>query len=394
MILRDCSLVGPLSCKAISLNAENLKYLNLGGTAATFAEVRPILSRARELEVLKLAGLEGLTDINVVRLLEDFYPTEVHDPSLPLAKLRSLKLRHTPITGPVLAQLLRRFPLLEKLDVSFVPISTIPLETNFPAPPLTKLSLTSTPVDAKRLIPVLEQLTKLKTLNIGALGASAKTAKGFTIGGSASGAMGSRTLNDATLFALTEVLRSFRDLESLSLAGNSSLGQGSERAMPYFIGQVGRKLKYLNVGGLPYLRSDDLHALLPSEGDNDPSRLERLVLLGTNIDDGAAVYISACPFLIFLDLENTKVSGERNTVRALVMLIKPAEDGLFDIIDACPLLEKLNLTSCRRVKVTDRRRFFDVWREKQVQEGSDEGMPVRRGKPLWNGMTSVDSSHG
>jgi len=34
--------------------------------------------------------------------------------------------------------------------------------------------------------------------------------------------------------------------------------------------------------------------------------------------------------------------------------------GLFPIIDACAQLEKLDLTSCRGVKVVDRRRFFEV----------------------------------
>lgn len=34
--------------------------------------------------------------------------------------------------------------------------------------------------------------------------------------------------------------------------------------------------------------------------------------------------------------------------------------GLFPIIDACERLENLDLTSCRGVKVSDRRRFFEV----------------------------------
>lgn len=38
-----------------------------------------------------------------------------------------------------------------------------------------------------------------------------------------------------------------------------------------------------------------------------------------------------------------------------------AEVGLFHILDGCPYLEKLDLTSCRGVKVGERRRFFEVW---------------------------------
>ena len=36
------------------------------------------------------------------------------------------------------------------------------------------------------------------------------------------------------------------------------------------------------------------------------------------------------------------------------------EVGLFHVLDACPHLQKLDLTSCRGVKVGERRRFFEV----------------------------------
>lgn len=36
------------------------------------------------------------------------------------------------------------------------------------------------------------------------------------------------------------------------------------------------------------------------------------------------------------------------------------DDSLFRIVDSCPLLTKLDLTSCRGIRVGDRRRFFEV----------------------------------
>lgn len=270
-------------------------------------DVRPILLRSHRLEVLKLASLENLTDHTLSQLVDQL--SNENSEEIPLTNLRSLKLRHTKITGASLASLLPHLLQLKNLDVSFVPINHLPLDvTNFDTLPLTKLSLTSTPIDARGLIPVLEHLSNLKFLNIGALGASAKTASGFAIGGSGSGALGSRTLNDATLIRMTDILVSFPHLESVSLAGNSGLGIGAERGLPYFIQSVGRRLKSLDLGGISRLQSSDLQGLLISD-DTEPCKLERLILIGCNVDDKAGVYIAGCPSLSFLDLEGTKISG-------------------------------------------------------------------------------------
>lgn len=291
---------------------DSLKYLNLSNTAVTISDLKPVLLRSLDLEALKVSSLEGLTDIAVSRMVEDFY-SDISDATAPttprpLGKLKSLTLRHTPVTGAGLAKLIPYLPRLEKLDMSFVPIGVIPLEAFITIPPLTKLSLMSTPIDAQRLLPVLEHLPALKTLNIAALGATAKTASGFSIGGGSTSAMGSRTLNDAVLLRMTEILQTLSDLESVSLAGNAGLGQGKERAVSYFIRQVGRKLKYLNLAGIPHMKSQDLEGLLP-EDVNDECTLERLILRGCNVGDPAVPFM-ACPHLTFLDLQNTKFSGE------------------------------------------------------------------------------------
>jgi hypothetical protein len=357
-----------------------IKYLDLSNTAVTLSDVKPVLIRSLDLEVLEISGLEGLTDIALSRLLDDFYGdlSNVVPPTTagPLAKLRSLALRHTLVSGAALAKLIPHLSRLEEIDVSFVPIGTMPLEATGSIPPLTKLSLTSTPIDAQRLLPILEHLPALKTLNIAALGASAKTARGFAIGGASTGAMGSRTLTDAVLVNMTEILRTMPHLESVSLAGNAGLGLGKEKGVSYFIRYIGRRLKSLNLGGIPQLRSEDLQGLLGLE-TTDECALERLVLRGCNVGDQAAPFM-ACPYLHFLDLENTKFSGK---------LVYPftwpgfnpllTEEGLLEIIDACPRLETLNLTSCRGVRLHDRRRFFEVWHERRADVQEEPEIPPK-----------------
>jgi len=295
----------------MSKTHNSIKYLNLSNTAATLSDLKPVLTRSLNLEVLKISSLEGLTDVALTRLIFDFYgdtsDTESSSTPQALAKLRSLTLRHTLVSGVALAKLMPHLPRLEKVDMSFVPIGFMPLETTASLPPLTKLSLMSTPIDAQRLLPILERLPALKTLNIAALGASAKTANGFVMGGASKSPMGSRTLTDAVLLKMTEVLRNLPHLESVSLAGNAGLGLGKEKGTPYFIRYVGRKLKSLNLAGIPRLRSEDLEGLLADDA-TDECTLERLILKGCDVGDQAAPFI-ACPYLNFLDLQTTKFSG-------------------------------------------------------------------------------------
>ena len=42
------------------------------------------------------------------------------------------------------------------------------------------------------------------------------------------------------------------------------------------------------------------------------------------------------------------------------LIILNLEVGLFSILEACSKLERLDLTSCRGIRVVDRRRFFEV----------------------------------
>ena len=57
-----------------------------------------------------------------------------------------------------------------------------------------------------------------------------------------------------------------------------------------------------------------------------------------------------------LDLSGTSVTGECGPRIAT----NPADDNLFAILDGCPLLQKIDLTSCRGVRVQNRRGIFKV----------------------------------
>ena len=301
---RGCSLVGSDSAKVLGSRAEHLIYLNLSMTVVPVMDLVPALKAALNLETLKLAGLATLTDLNLNALTRALF--EETDSSLPLTRLRSFKIRHTQISATSLTPFLQKLPLLQRLDVSFIPLRTIFHQHRpLPYPPLEKLSLTSTPMPFPPLLQALPHLPHLKVLNLGALGASAKTVRGHSFGG-ASGT--GRTITDQVLYQVTDVLvNQCHQLELVSLAGNTLLG----RSVQYFVEAVGWKLKALNLGGIPGLKSRDLSPLVQGEdsGTAGQPKLERLVLTNTKIDDEASVYIAACVHLTMLDLESTKVTG-------------------------------------------------------------------------------------
>ncbi|KAJ7462666.1 RNI-like protein [Mycena galericulata] len=318
---RGCSLVGPKSIAAIATSCPRLEVLNLNATAATPAAMQALLLACPQLEVLKLAGLQNWTDAAFAKMLSR---------DLALPNLRTLKLSRLAISETSLNALLPLCSALRRLDVSFTAVRH-PLLGAYPVPPLEKLSLTSTGTSNADLLALLPRLSTLKTLALGALGASERSI--FAIDAS-------MTLTDPALLKVLPALQAFDALESLSLVGNSKLGP----ALAPFIATVGRACKWLNLSGLPALRSAHLAGLVPADGNAPPARLETLLLNNTGIDDAAAPFLAACPALAWLEVGETKMTSE----------------GLFTVLDGCPRLATLGLKSCRGVRVGDRRRFFEV----------------------------------
>ncbi|KAF8832511.1 hypothetical protein HHX47_DHR1001557 [Lentinula edodes] len=261
-----------------------------------------------------------------------------------MPKLQTLKLRGLQLADSSIDFLVSLSPNLRRLDISFTATKRPILFTSrrdvfsvcahLSAPPLEKLSLTSTPVAISELLQTIASFSNLQTLSLGALGAAGSM-----------GVASATTLNDATLPKLTSALQSFPNLRSVNLVSNTRLSKAS---LFSFIQRVGRKClpyvisKYLNLAGITTMRSDALAALLPMDGTHPA--LETLVLNNTSIGDDSGAYIACCCDLVRLEVEGTKFTSE----------------GLFPIIDACSKLQVLNLTSCRGVRIADRRRFFEV----------------------------------
>ncbi|KAJ3990527.1 RNI-like protein [Lentinula detonsa] len=335
LIFRKCTKVGSKTITAIVKSCPKIRSLNLSETSVSPAAMAELLvAHGNQLEVLKIAGLERWTDATFMAQLHP----QVKDQEVSMPKLQTLKLRGLQLSDSSIDFLVSLSPNLRRLDISFTATKRPILFTSrkdifgacahLSAPRLEKLSLTSTPVAVSDLLQTISSLSNLRTLSLGALGATGSM-----------GVASATTLNDVTLPKLTSALLSFSKLRSVNLVSNTRL---SKTALFDFIQRVGRNCLYLNLAGITAMRSEALAALLPLDGTHPA--LVTLILNNTSVGDDSGAYIACCCNLVRLEVEGTKFT----------------RDGLFPIIDACPKLQILNLTSCRGVKIADRRRFFEV----------------------------------
>ncbi|KAI0757062.1 hypothetical protein C8Q80DRAFT_1265045 [Daedaleopsis nitida] len=336
--LRGSSKVGKLTAQAVAEHCPLLEILNLNYTAVGPDSLSSLLLNCKQLQVLKVSGIPNWTDAACSKVWPAF--GDAGPPQLP--NLRSLKIRQAPLSDHIINGLLSICPNMQRLDVSFTLVKHLALPH---AHLIEKLVVTSTKIASNELVAIVKDLPKLRTLSMGAMGGG----QGSSAAISNSSAM---TMTDDALRSLTDVLDGRPDLERVNLVGNTKLGmsgrRGPDAALSQFIRRVGRRCKFLNLAGITSLRSSHLEGLAhPDTVEDGPPRLVHLNLNNTSVDDTAAPSLASCTQLQTLELAGSKFSSA----------------GLFPVIDACECLEKLDLTSCRGVRVSDRRRFFEVWEE-------------------------------
>ncbi|KAF7306652.1 hypothetical protein MIND_00456700 [Mycena indigotica] len=324
LVLRGCSLAGPATMKAAE-SCTQMQIANFNYTAVTPAALQPfLLACHKTLTVLKLAGIPNWTDATFRKMLS---------PDLTLPQLLTLKVCRLNVSEAPLNDLTNRCPALRRLDISFTAVRHPFQGTSIGTLPfLEKLYLTSTSIPNPELLSLLPQLNSLTSLALGALGASPRSISAID---------SSMTLTDSVLLQFIPHLQSLKMLTNLSLVGNTKLSS----SLGPLIAAVGRNCKWLNLSSIPGLRSQHLAPLVPDdELAEAPSRLETLLLNNTGIDDDAAPFLASCASLRWLEVAETKMTS----------------DGLFSVLDGCVLLTTLGLKSCRGVRVSNRRRFFEA----------------------------------
>ncbi|TRM65820.1 hypothetical protein BD626DRAFT_566473 [Schizophyllum amplum] len=322
--LRGCKEVGNATMEATSQHCHSLEVLNVNYTSVSPISLHGLLGNCTSLCVLKVAGISSWSDGTVHKLVTALSASKITT----LPSMQNLKLRQLTISNSSATQFVALFPNLRRLDVSFTNIQHIPTTS----PLLEKLAMSSMPLAvSSRSFKLPADFLQLRTLNVGALGQSTKSS-------------GALVLSDALLLDLTDILAPLEHLQHVNLANNTKL---TSKSINEFLRLVGRRCKAVNLSGIPRLRSDGLAGLLGD--DESESLIEVLTLNNTTVDDDAAGFISSCKHLSQLGLASTRITT----------------DGLFSIIDACPRLESIKLTSCRGVKLQDRKRIFELWEEER-----------------------------
>ncbi|KAG6333607.1 hypothetical protein ID866_5478, partial [Astraeus odoratus] len=351
LVLRGCAQVSAKTAEAAA-SCIFLTKVNLNYTGVAAASVAGILASCSSLETLKVAGISSWTDATFAKLLDRL----AGSPDIVFRNLHNLKFRQLALSDASVQSFLMRCPNLKRLDLSFTNVRRPPPTMNA-APPLEKLSLTSTNIQIPDVVALITALPGLRILSLGAIGGG----QGSSVSMGNSSAL---NMTDEALVHLTDALQGLGNLEKVSLVGNSKLGLTSrgDGALADFLRKVGRKCKSLNLSGLQHLRSRDLFGFLAEAGDDGSPQLEEIALNHTGIDDEAAPYLSCCSSLVSLQLAGTKMTSWYLFLGCMFYANRNGPmtgAGLFPIIDACPKLEQLDLTSCRGIRIADRRRFFE-----------------------------------
>lgn len=147
-----------------------------------------------------------------------------------------MKLRQTSLSDASLNAWIPLAPNIRRVDLSFTDIRRLYHATLGCFANLEKLSLTSTSVSPDELVAALSAASRLRTLNIGALGGSHGGRSAYH------GAVSTMTFTDNPLRSLTTVLSQNTVIENVSLVGNTKLARDAE-VIAEFILLVGRRLK-------------------------------------------------------------------------------------------------------------------------------------------------------
>jgi hypothetical protein len=153
-----------------------------------------------------------------------------------LPALRTFKLRETSLSDASVNALVPLVPNIRRVDISFMNIRR-PLSVSFDGfSNLEKLSVTSTGVSPDDLLLVLPAASRLRTLNMGALGESHGKRSAYGRG------VSTMSFTDDHLRSLTAILSQNTVIENINLVANKKLAR-DEEIIAEFILLVGRRLK-------------------------------------------------------------------------------------------------------------------------------------------------------
>lgn len=291
--LKGCTKIGDQTLVALSKASEDrLRVVNLSLTAVSIKGLTSLLARCKNLEVLKLANVQGLVSFpcsphnaptanpghsdqnerNVSRWITEATDAALGWRHVPLSRLKTLKVRATEFTDASIGRLLSLCaPTLERLDVSYSGLKTLDFISSalhtLPEWKLVKLVASGLPLTPATLQGFFDPLAgrpdeerrRFSVLKLGSLPASSTKAPGLT---------------DAVLAKLMPSLERLDGLDKVSLFQNWGLGKLSQ-PLSRFVEVIGRKCTVRDLGFLNWVPALTLRRL-PVPRPDTPRRVASL----------------------------------------------------------------------------------------------------------------------
>ncbi|ORX37262.1 hypothetical protein BD324DRAFT_650867 [Kockovaella imperatae] len=354
--LKGCKLASKRTVDAILKFTPNVHRVNLKGTMVEVDDVKKILHRfGTQLVSFKVDRIRF--DPNKLREIftMDVYPSLTHiclpgdilngsgdtsEAKRYISLMTSLKARDAPSDAPFSwSSFGDTFPAITHL---YLPGLLVPDKQAMRIAPgrLVKLSLVAAisgpPVPLGTVIDLIrEQTETLESIHLGQVLSTARGKDVYEEWEYLESLLGSCHRLKCFKWMAGSADRRVMDLMLNQMSGTASGPWGVVKALKW------TSLKELSIDW-PY-HLDIFDSIPPG------SVLEQLHLPSSTVPTGPKnmYLIRNLRNLAVLDLSGSSVS----------------DDEMYEILDACPFLHKIDLTSCRGVRVKDRRNIFKAWRE-------------------------------
>lgn len=397
--LRGCvNVTTDVVARLVQSCGQTLKSANFNWTSIGLTGVEHLICGAPNLEELKIAHVQGLTDATVPAMMTKATQATIDQGTVPLSKIRKIKLNGTQVGGASVGSLLKHCgPQLQSLDIGNTKIGgtgsiemllmALGYSIGHTLRPATKGNETLQKINLSRLelpemdllhfIRALPDFHALRTINLDHV----QPLKGGSTSGLSANLLAFlfhnvalRALDARNVIGEPRIEYIF---DKISVATNSittrplmpgllEVAAASDDARP---GQPARRIvRSLNLSGLDlsaqHRLTESASVRLPDGTMADlalhSDAIQPTPLASLNVEE---LNLAGCKLPEECPWPRLGASGRLRSVDLSGTSVSRA--SIDELIEANPFLERMDLTGCRSIPVRHRRNYFDVFEEER-----------------------------